>query len=139
MGARSRSKRLFIASVILVAAIVCLCMGLEAAVEMGAFERRQPAPMVSPGGGRMLTTSINRSKEDLTEYLCVRLTITDAATDQTLGVIQTGASDRMRWSVRWLRDDLILLESSDIGNYCWAEMAGKAWVEADCLEPLPDD
>ena len=92
----------------------------------------QPEPIYSPNHLRILIPTINTSKEDMTKYLCLKFKIIDAKTQQVLFEKQTGSSVRMRWSIQWLRDDYLLLDSSDIGVYCWQEGENGVWASADC-------
>ena len=70
----------------------------------------------SPDGTMTLTTSVNRGKANPTRYFCVVVDITDAS-GRTLHHEVTPASDTQRWSIRWMGNDAILLESSDVGIY----------------------
>ena len=80
----------------------------------------------SPDGNLTLITSINRSKEDPTKYLCVKFQIVDS-TGKMLYEEQTGASDRMRWSMRWEDNQRVVLDSSDIGTIVWEQQADESW------------
>jgi hypothetical protein len=63
-----------------------------------------------------VTTSVNQSKQDTTRYLCVVVDITDTA-GKSLHHEVTPASDTMRWSLRWVSNDALLLDSGDVGKY----------------------
>ncbi len=80
----------------------------------------------SPNGNLTLITSINRSKEDLTKFLCVKFQIIDS-TGRVLYEEQTGASDRMRWNMRWEDNQHVVLDSSDIGTIIWEQQADGSW------------
>lgn len=90
-------------------------------------ERRLP----SPDGSKVLVTSVNNSRADMTRYLTIEFEIRDAASQTVLFSEQTGASSRLAWDIRWLSDTEIQLDSSDIGTYCWQEQAG-AWASVSC-------
>src|SRR5262245_51337101 len=77
--------------------------------------RTGPAPQKSPNGTMTVTTSVNLSKQDPTRYLCVIVDITDP-TGKPLHHEVTPASDTMRWSLQWVSNDELLLDSGDIGK-----------------------
>jgi hypothetical protein len=92
----------------------------------------EPERVYSPSGGRVILPSVNYIKDDIRKYLCVKLTIQNVVTGSTLFEIQTGVSDRMRWSVQWIGEKIIQFKSSDIGDYCWAENSDGTWHDWDC-------
>ncbi len=93
---------------------------------LGCTETASNNSIPSPDGSLTLVTSINRSKDDLTKYLCVRFQIVDSA-GKVIYEEQTGASDRMRWSMQWDGNDRIVLDSSDIGTLVWERQADGIW------------
>jgi hypothetical protein len=118
-----------------VAIVSLILMSLCAAISILFFfkeKERKPEQLLSPSGNRVILATVNRSKEDMTTYLCIKLEIKDLSANKILFNIQTHASDRMRWSIHWLGEDSILLESSDIGDRCWKEISGGVWKEAEC-------
>ncbi len=88
----------------------------------------------SPDGRLALVTSVNRSKADVTTYLCVRFQIVDS-TGKVLYEEQTHASDRMRWKMSWEGSDRVVLDSSDIGTLAWERQADGSWHAAPCCRP----
>ncbi len=92
---------------------------------LGCTERRSNS-ISSPDGSLTLVTSINDSQEDPTKYLCVKFQIVDS-TGMVLYEEQTGASDRMRWSMQWDGNQRVVLNSSDIGTVAWEQQADGLW------------
>jgi hypothetical protein len=92
-----------------------------------------PDPIYSPDESTVIIPMINFDKANYATYLLVHLKIQDTRTGDILYQVQTGASDRMRWSVFWLNNNTFQLESSDIGFYCWKEEVG-TWMETECPE-----
>ena len=86
----------------------------------------RPVEVRSPSGMLIAIASVNESQDDPTTYLCVRIEIR-----QLDGAVvyrdQTTAAARMRWSVEWLSDDLLLLSSADVGDIYWARQAAGGW------------
>lgn len=73
----------------------------------------------SPSGKFQIKTSINQDKSDPTRYLCVKIYLLDTKGNE-LAQLQTGASDRMKWATGWMKEqDIIVLDSSDIGTHAW--------------------
>lgn len=70
----------------------------------------------SPDGSLVVLGLVNQDKTDPTRYLCVIVEVRDTAGDVLYREV-TPASDIQRWSLRWTRDDEILLDSSDVGRY----------------------
>ena len=91
-----------------------------------------PDPVYSADGSRVIVPSINFNKDDYDEYLLVHIEVRDAKSGDVLFQVQTRASDRMNWSVGWIDDDTVILDSSDIGSYCWAESDDGEWKETIC-------
>ncbi len=81
---------------------------------------------------RALTIGVNASRDDPTQYLTLVFEVRDKASGDLLHRQQTRASSRMAWSMRWLDNNTVQLESSDVGTYCWQEQADDAWLEAAC-------
>lgn len=90
-----------------------------------------PNPVYSEDGKKMIIPTINYSKQDMRTYLCVYIEVRDTQSQEISYRIQTYASDRMRWSINWIGEDIFRLDSSDIGSYCWKEINGN-WGEAKC-------
>ena len=91
---------------------------------------RRPTTVVarqSPDGTMTLTTSVNQSRAEPTRYLCVVVDITDAS-GRTLHHEVTPASDTQRWSIRWMGNDAIMLESADVGIYKIRRQADGTWM-----------
>jgi hypothetical protein len=73
-----------------------------------------------------LVTTIEQSRADPTAYLCVVFEIHDAA-GKVLYQENTHASDVHRWSMRWESNDVIRLQSSDIGPRSWRRQPNGEW------------
>ena len=86
----------------------------------------------SPNGGKILVSRIEKSKKDAGKYLTVVFEIRRARDGALLATIETGASERMRWSARWLNARTIELDSADVGTYCWRAGSAGRWREVDC-------
>jgi hypothetical protein len=86
----------------------------------------RPVEVPSPDGLHVAIASVNNSQADPTTYRCVRIEIR-----QLDGAVvysdQTNASARMRWSLEWLSDDLLLLSSADVGDLYWQRQADGSW------------
>ncbi len=82
--------------------------------------------LLSPSGLFYLKTEVNTSKEDLRKYLCIKIIVWDKQ-GNLIEQIQTDASSRMRFNIKWQEDESILLESSDIGNYIWLKDNENRW------------
>lgn len=80
----------------------------------------------SPDGLLKIVTSVERNNADPAAYRCVILEIRDAA-GRVIFRENTRASDTHRWSLTWISNDRIRLESSDIGTYCWSRQADNSW------------
>lgn len=61
----------------------------------------------------------------------VHIKIQETKSGETLFQVQTSASDRMRWSVDWIDNNTVILNSSDIGAYCWEEN-NDSWKKIQC-------
>jgi hypothetical protein len=81
-----------------------------------------PGRFTSPSGRYAAVTSVDRSKADMTEYLCVAFEIRDA-TGTLRHREQTGASDVMRWEFEWDDRDRLWMYSGDIGIFRWERQA----------------
>ncbi len=84
------------------------------------------SPLKSPNGSLTLYTSVEHSRSDPGAYLCVIFEIRDRA-GKALHTENTRASALSRWSMRWLSEDTIRLESSDIGPYEWTRRPDGTW------------
>lgn len=91
-----------------------------------------PDPVYSADRSRVIIPSINFNKDDYEAYLQVHIEVQDTKSGETLFQVQTNASDRMRWSVGWADNNTVILDSSDIGLYCWTEGDDDTWRETDC-------
>jgi hypothetical protein len=89
-------------------------------------------PVYSTDGSKVIVPSVNFNKDNYETYLHVNIEIQDANTQETLFQVQTRASHRMRWSVKWIDNNTVTLESSDIGSHCWAEYNNETWNEIKC-------
>jgi hypothetical protein len=91
----------------------------------------EPKPVYSPDGTRVIIPTLNFDKEDQDKYLLVHLKIQNTESEEILFQVQTRASDRMRWSVDWIDNNTVILDSSDIGTYCWEEN-NNSWKVSEC-------
>jgi len=91
-----------------------------------------PPPIDSPQQDRTLAITVNTSRDDPVLYLTLIFEVRDKANQTILHRQQTYASSRMAWSMRWLDNNTVQLESSDIGTFCWWEQPDGAWLEAEC-------
>ena len=96
------------------------------------ISRVKPDLVYSVDGSMVIIPTINSDKSDYTSYLLVHLEIKDTRSGKTLFQVQSRASDRMRWSVYWVDTNTVLLDSSDIGSYCWKEGSDRTWAETNC-------
>lgn len=92
----------------------------------------QPTLIDSPQQDRTLAITVNTSRDDPALYLTLIFEVRDKATQAVLHRQQTYASSRMAWSMRWLDNNAVQLESSDIGTFCWREQPDGIWLESEC-------
>ena len=118
--------------ILLIVGISLLCLVAMCLFTQYASKQEQLVPVYSPGGDRVILPSLNYNQDDETKYLCVKLVVQDVDTGANLFEIQTGASNKMRWSVHWIAENIIQLKSSDIGNYCWVEGSDGMWQDWEC-------
>jgi hypothetical protein len=90
-----------------------------------------PNPIYSQDRTKVIFPTINYNKADTSTYLCVNIEVSDAQSGIPLYKVQTHASNRMKWSIHWIGNNIFKLDSSDIGSYCWKEENGK-WGDAQC-------
>ena len=81
----------------------------------------------SPDGSLLLKSSVNNSTADPAGYLRVIVEINDLYGNSVFREI-TPASDTMRWSLKWVSNTEILLDSADIGRYVIRRVDNKQWV-----------
>jgi len=91
-----------------------------------------PNPIYSADGSRVMVPSVDYNKNNQNTYSLVHIEIRDVKSGKVLAQIQTRASDRMRWSIDWVDNNVVKLDSSDIGTYCWMEFSSGTWEEAKC-------
>jgi hypothetical protein len=84
-------------------------------------------PMPSPNGRLLLKSSINENAGDPVHYLCVIVEIQDLFGNTLFREI-TPASDMKRWSVRWVNNKTIVLDSSGMGKYVIRRTEGNRWI-----------
>lgn len=104
-------------------------------VSAGAPEDRmsaQPTLIDSPQQDRTLVITTNTSRDDPTFYLTLIFEVRDKTTQTILHRQQTHASSRLAWSMAWLDNSIVQLQSSDIGTTCWQEQHDGTWLEAKC-------
>jgi hypothetical protein len=92
---------------------------------------KQMQPIYSPTHINMAIPVVNTNRRDMTKYLCIKISIVDTKSGRVMFEEQTSASSRMNWSIRWIEDNFLILESSDIGQSCWQGKNGK-WMRTDC-------
>ena len=81
---------------------------------------------------RVIIPGVSYDKSDSSTYLRVHLKVQEVRSGSVLFEVLTDASDRMRWSVEWIGDKTVKLDSSDIGSYCWIEGTDGNWSESEC-------
>jgi hypothetical protein len=113
---------LFLLALIWVAMFIYLFTGVNHYV---------PEPVYSADREKVIIPTINYSKQDMRTYLCVNIEIRDTHSGKSLFTVQTYASDRMKWSVDWVGKNIVELDSSDIGGYCWT-VESDNWGETEC-------
>jgi hypothetical protein len=102
------------------------------AIVWAVLDSQAPEQVYSPDGSKVMIPMVNSNKDNYDSYLLVYLEIKDTQSGETLFQVQTRASDRMRWSVDWIDDNTVKLNSSDIGSYCWMEGDNGIWAEIQC-------
>jgi len=112
-------------------ALACALLLLLALPVLGgcwcAPVRRDPLVIRSPQGDRSILITTGQT---------LLFEVRDVATGRTLHRQATRAASRLAWSLRWLDNRTVRLDSSDIGSYCWQEGAGGAWSEIPCSPAL---
>ena len=88
--------------------------------------KQRPAPAVSPDGSMTLHTSVEQSRKDRGAYLCVIFEIRDGA-GRVLHSENTRASAQSKWTMTWVKNDRVRLDSSDIGTHYWQRQADGKW------------
>ena len=81
----------------------------------------------SPDGSLLLKSSVNQNTSDPAGYLRVIVEIKDLYGNIVFRET-TPASDTMRWSLKWISNHEILLDSSDTGRYIIRRVENKQWV-----------
>ena len=81
----------------------------------------------SPDGSLLLKSSVNQNTSDPAAYLRVVVEIKDLYGNRVFHET-TPASDTMRWSLRWVSNQEILLDSAEIGRYVIRRVQNKQWV-----------
>ena len=81
----------------------------------------------SPDGRLLLKSSVNQETADPAGYLRVVVEIIDLYGNSVFRET-TPASDTMRWSLKWVSNNEILLDSADIGRYIIRRVDSKQWV-----------
>jgi hypothetical protein len=127
MRKTSRITSLVLGGLVLIA---IACVGLFLFFG-GAGRPYVPDPVYSADKSRVVIPTININEDDQDAYLQIHLEIQDTTSGETLFQVQTGASDRMRWSLAWIDENTVMLDSSDIGLYCWTDADG-TWKETSC-------
>jgi len=84
-------------------------------------------PIPSPDGRLLLKSGVNRDTQDPARYLRVIVEIKDLY-GKTIFREITPASDTRRWSLQWIGNDRILLDSSDIGRYVIRRVDSTRWI-----------
>ena len=81
----------------------------------------------SPDGSLLLKSSVNQNTADPASYLRVVVEIKDLYGNSVFRET-TPASDTMRWSLKWVNNNVIFLDSADIGRYVIRRVDNKQWV-----------
>jgi CDP-diacylglycerol pyrophosphatase len=118
-----------VVSVLILTVVILMALPIYFFVQARSYV---PSPVYSVDGSRVIISTINSNKEDYVDYLFVHIEIQDVKTGKALSQIQTRASSRMRWSIEWIGNDTVKLDSSDIGSYCWTESDNGVWSETKC-------
>ena len=88
----------------------------------------RPETHLSPSGDRKLVTEVCR-RDDVEKdcYLCVFLRVygPDGDIEKT---INTHASDVHKWEVSWISDQVVRMESSDIGTTHFTRQEDGSWA-----------
>jgi hypothetical protein len=84
-------------------------------------------PIPSPDGRLLLKSGVNHDPKDPARYLRVIVEIKDLY-GKTIFREITPASDTMRWSIQWIGNDKVLLDSSDIGKYVIRRIDNSRWI-----------
>lgn len=126
---RSVKVILTILSTLLLFAVIWVVLALYV---FTGVHRYVPDPVYSADGSRVIIPSVDYNKNNHDVYLMVHIEVQDTKTGKILFQIQTRASDRMRWSVGWVDDNTVKLDSSDIGTYCWTGSDVETWKERIC-------
>jgi len=92
----------------------------------GCTRKAPPGPVLSPDGNLTLVTTIDPSRADPAAYLCVVFEIRDP-TGKVLHKENTRASDLHRWKMSWDSNEVIRLESADIGTRFWSRQPNGEW------------
>ena len=81
----------------------------------------------SPDGSLLLKSAVNQNTADPSGYLRVVVEIKDLYGNMVFRET-TPASDTMRWSLKWVNNNEILLDSADIGRYVIRRVDNRQWV-----------
>ena len=81
----------------------------------------------SHDGSLLLKSSVNQNTGDPASYLRVVVEIKDLYGNVVFRET-TPASDTMRWSLKWINNHEILLDSADTGRYVIRRVDNKQWV-----------
>ena len=81
----------------------------------------------SPDGSLLLKSAVNQNTADPSGYLRVVVEIKDLYGNMVFRET-TPASDTMRWSLKWVSNNEILLDSADIGRYVIRRVDNRQWV-----------
>ena len=127
----NKSKKIALVTLGILGLIAIVIIALALFLD-GRSSRVKPDPVYSVDGSMVIIPTINSNKSDYTSYLLVHLDIKDARSGKTLFQVQSRASSRMRWSVYWVDNNTVVLDSSDIGSFCWKEGGDHVWTEIKC-------
>jgi hypothetical protein len=131
MGMSKKTSRISFFVLVILILIVIVLPG-SALYFFARADQQVPKPVYSADRSRVIIPSVNFNKDNNDSYLLVNIEVQDTSKNKTLFQVQTRASDRMRWFVKWIGNDMVMLESSDIGSYCWSENNSGAWQEIKC-------
>lgn len=107
------------------------CLLAIASIVLVLFGRRENnKTLYSPDKTKQLIAHVNRSPSDKTRYLTVTFDVLDSQSNLIITHQGTGASDRSKWTVEWINDNTIKLNSIDIGTYCWH--GADNWAKTTC-------
>jgi hypothetical protein len=81
----------------------------------------------SPDGTLTATATVSQSRADPARYLLVIVTLRDASGNVVFQE-PTPITDAQKWSIRWVGNDEVVLDSADVGAYHIRRPPGGVWA-----------